>query len=222
MTSKVEKPTIKVVKRKGKSTAGIPAKPRAMHGTEKQPRKYKTKPQPGFIPANALPKGAQLWKLANFKHPPVHFPKGAEQLKAAAAEYFQWCVDNPLVEGQLVAYKGTGSVVNVPKLRAFTYSGLCLFLGIHKQTWVNWRTGASRPELQEACEWIDNIMNEQKFTAGAAGLLNAGIISRDLGLADKTEITGLNGGAVETITLTMTAEEAAEKYRQTRDQTDDK
>ncbi len=38
----------------------------------------------------------------------------------------------------------------------------------------------------------------QKFEGAAADLLNANIISRELGLADRQEHTGKDGGAIET------------------------
>ena len=41
------------------------------------------------------------------------------------------------------------------------------------------------------------IIRTQKFAGAAADLLNANIIARDLGLADKNEVTGKDGGPVE-------------------------
>ncbi|QHJ76986.1 MAG: hypothetical protein [Caudoviricetes sp.] len=205
-----------------KKTDGIPVKPKLKHGGKKL-REVKPKPQPeGFTPANAVKKGEQLWKLANYKSRFQHFPEGSAQLIEAAAEYFQWCVDHPLYETQLIAYQGVGVLKEVPKVRAFTYSGLFLYLGITSKSYWQWQHGEARPDLYDACKWIDEAMREQKFTAASAGLLNAGLIARDLGLAEKTEVTGANGGPVETITTTMTPEEAAERYRQTREQLDDK
>ena len=57
----------------------------------------------------------------------------------------------------------------------------------------------------------------QKFTAAAAGFLNAAIIARDLGLAEKHEVAGPGGGPLQTVTTEMTPAEAAEAYARTRD-----
>ena len=45
---------------------------------------------------------------------------------------------------------------------------------------------------------MEEIIRQQKFEGAAANLLNANIIARDLGLADKAEITGRDGGPIET------------------------
>jgi hypothetical protein len=48
---------------------------------------------------------------------------------------------------------------------------------------------------------IENVIYSQKFTAAAAGLLNANIIARELGLADKQDVTN------KTITVTIQDED---------------
>jgi hypothetical protein len=40
---------------------------------------------------------------------------------------------------------------------------------------------------------VDEIIRTQKFQGAAADLLNPNIIARDLGLSEKSEITGANG-----------------------------
>ena len=62
-----------------------------------------------------------------------------------------------------------------------------------------------------------DAIREQKFVGAAADFLNASIISRDLGLADKREISGPNGGPIEEVTTEMTPEQAAEVYARMRD-----
>ena len=47
---------------------------------------------------------------------------------------------------------------------------------------------------------MDEIIRTQKFEGASADLLNPNIIARDLGLADKSELTGAGGGAIETVT----------------------
>jgi hypothetical protein len=79
-------------------------------------------------------------------------------------------------------------------MRAMTIEGLCIFLDIEQRTWLNYTKREDFiPVTSRACE----IIRTQKFAGAAADLLNANIIARDLGLADKNELTGKDGGALE-------------------------
>lgn len=121
-----------------------------------------------------------------------------DELREAAAQYFDWCEANPLEEEQLFHYQGSVSSESLTKMRAFTWTGLASFLGISNGTLQAYR---SREEFATLMEIVADIIYTQKFEGAAAGLLNANIVSRDLGLADRNELSGVNGGplAVETI-----------------------
>jgi len=57
---------------------------------------------------------------------------------------------------------------------------------------------------------IEAVIKSQKFQGAAAGLLNANIIARDLGLADKSDFDHKSSDGTmtpRTIVTTMTAEE---------------
>ena len=168
--------------------------------------------------SNPFGKTNQFWKARSRhgRHP--KFPEGdegARMLLEACEDYFEWCVANPLKEDKVFAYEGATYHDEVDKLRAFTLNGLTLFIDVSDQTWRDWR--ANRPDLLGVISWAEKTIRDQKFVAAAAGLLNANIISRDLGLADRTEISGPGGGPVQSITKEMTAEEAADLYAQTRE-----
>lgn len=115
----------------------------------------------------------------------------AEQLWHAACEYFDWNADNPLFESKAFAYEGVVSIEPIPKMRAMTLSGLCMFIDVSFQTWTEWR--ANRPDLAEAIARIEAVIYRQKFEGAAADLLNQAIIARDLGLAEKREVTSPDG-----------------------------
>jgi hypothetical protein len=134
-----------------------------------------------------------------------------------AERYFAWCVDNPILEEKLVPRRNARPYREVIKRpRAFTAAGLCVFLGINQAQWQEWlRDDEGR--MYETAHRIKAVMYEQKFTHAAVDMMNASIISRDLGLAEKTEISGAGGGAIETINSDMTPEEAADWYARTRD-----
>lgn len=66
---------------------------------------------------------------------------------------------------------------------------------ISQQAWSEYK---QRQGFGEITARIDDVIRSQKFAGAAADLLNANIIARDLGLADKSELTGRDGGPIET------------------------
>lgn len=119
-----------------------------------------------------------------------------EQLWSACVEYFEWNADHPLYEDKLVSYQGVTTHEPVAKMRAMTIGGLCLFLDISEEAWRGWKTEGHkiyRPDLVAVISRAENVLRKQKFEGAAADLLNANIIARDLGLADKAELTGKDG-----------------------------
>lgn len=126
----------------------------------------------------------QFWKLATNPGRKRIF-ETPDDLWKSAAEYFQWCDDNPL---ESVEYYGKDATrCDVPKMRAYTWSGLELFLGIDSLR--EYRNNPSYKEFSQIVGMIEKIIYTQKFEGAAAGLLNQNIIARDLGLVDKSEIT---------------------------------
>jgi hypothetical protein len=122
-------------------------------------------------------------------------------LWTACQEYFAWVEENPLMEARIIAFQGAATHVPVAKMRAMTISGLCIFLDIGRRTWDEYRI---RQDFLPVCSHVEQIIREQKFTGAAADLLNANIIARDLGLADRQEHTGKGGGPIETVDLSDT------------------
>ncbi len=117
-----------------------------------------------------------------------------EQLFEQAVEYFKWVDAHPLKEQALFHYKGMVKSHSADKMRPYTRKGLATFLGVTEQTLLNWK---AYPHLTEVMEFIEQIIYTQKFEGAAANLLNGNIISRELGLADKREVTGKDGGPLE-------------------------
>ena len=139
------------------------------------------------------PKGNQFWKArsSHGRTPTFADPK---QLWEACVEYFEWVEDNPLYEAKPFAYQGEVTVENVAKMRAMTIDGLCIFLDIDDETWRRYR---KKDDFCGVVARVDKIIRTQKFGGAAADLLNANIIARDLGLADKSELTGKDGAPIE-------------------------
>jgi hypothetical protein len=126
-------------------------------------------------------------------------------LWSACVEYFDWIEANPLYEDHLVTFQGMAKHEPVAKMRAMTISGLCIFLDINVATWREYREREGFPAVTSR---VDEVIRTQKFQGAAADLLNPNIIARDLGLADKTELTGKDGGPMQTIAMTSTEFEA--------------
>jgi hypothetical protein len=142
----------------------------------------------------AAPAGNEFWKQRS-SHGRKPIFASAEQLETACDEYFTWVEANPLYEAQAFAYQGTVTVHELSKMRAMTLAGLCIFLDIDRATWADY---AAREDFFLVTTRVDDIIRTQKFAGAAAGLLNANIIARDLGLADKSEFTGKDGGPIAT------------------------
>lgn len=134
----------------------------------------------------AAPKGNRFWEARSSHGRKPIFATPAD-LWDACAEYFAWVEDNPLWEAKLTSYQGENKVEKLPKMRAMTIGGLCIFLDISHQTWCEY---GKREDFIEVCTRVEGIIRDQKFSGAAAELLNPSIIARDLGLADKKEHTG--------------------------------
>ena len=127
-------------------------------------------------------KGSQFWKMRATHGPKLIFDD-PNKLYEACVEYFEWVEDNPLRSEKVGFSQGDTCRAEIEHIRAMTSSGLSAFLGITHKTLIQWKK--ERDDLSPVIEWAEGIIWEQKFSGAAAGLLNAQIISRELGLADK-------------------------------------
>ena len=142
-----------------------------------------------FLPGN------RAWEKRSSAGPNPKF-ETPEQLWSACVEYFEWVEETPLWEDKVMSAGGVPVHTPVAKMRAMTIGGLCLFLDVDRTTWEEWRS--SRPDLSRIITRAEQVIYQQKFSGAAADLLNANIIARELGLAEKSELSGPNGGAIET------------------------
>lgn len=130
----------------------------------------------------AAPTGNEFWKLRS-KHGRDKLFESPEALWEAACEYFQWCEDNPLMELDWVGKDG--NQVERPKMRAFTWTGLEVFLDVYSLR--DYKKNPDYKDFSQIITRIEAIIYNQKFTGAAAGFLNPNIIARDLGLVDKQQ-----------------------------------
>lgn len=159
-----------------------------------------------FMPGN------KFWEARSSHGPKPKFTS-PDDLWEACVEYFEWVEDNPLWEEKGFAFQGVVTKERFAKMRAMTIGGLCLFLDIDETTWRDWKS--SRSDLSPIITRVEQVIRDQKFAGAAADLLNPNIIARDLGLVEKREHTGPNGGPIRTVNSEMTPQEAAEAYAAT-------
>ncbi|MEE9223051.1 MAG: terminase small subunit [Nitrosomonadaceae bacterium] len=147
------------------------------------------------------PKGNKLWELRKISGRPLIYKKPINLWNACVA-YFEWCDNNKIPEQKVFSNNGKCHVKTVKHIRAMTYQGLCVHLGISKKTWDLYR---ERDDFIPIVQQVENIMFEQKFSGAAAGMLNANIIARELGLADKQDntISAPDGGPVQVQSITF-------------------
>lgn len=134
------------------------------------------------------PKGNSFWKLRS-THGRKPIFETPEKLWDACEQYLEAVENNPLTAAELVKYQGEAKIATVPKMRAMTIAGLCIYLDISQDTWFEY---CKRKDYAEVTTRVDQIIRDQKFCGAAAELLNPNIIARDLGLRDKQdhEMTG--------------------------------
>jgi len=134
------------------------------------------------------PKGNQFWKNRS-KHGRDKLFATADLLWKAAIEYFQWCDENPLIA---VEYNSKDAIkCEVPKMRAYTLSGLCVYLDCNSAYFRTFKANLNdeNKDFYTVIARIEEIMDTQKFEGAASGLLNANIIARSLGLSEKVDNT---------------------------------
>lgn len=134
------------------------------------------------------PKGNQFWKNRT-KHGRDKLFESPEILWEEAATYFDWCDEHPLMSTEI--YGKDAIECKVPKMRAYTWSGLEVYLNVSDLK--NYRTQPQYKDFFPVLTRIEQIIFTQKFEGAAAGFLNANIIARDLQLRDNQDIT--TGGA---------------------------
>jgi hypothetical protein len=120
-----------------------------------------------------------------------------DTLWAACCEYFAWMDSRPIYETRPFQYLGVVDLVQVPHRRPYTLTGLNVFLNTSIYMWTSYKRDRG-PEFAAVVERVESIMFTQKFEGAAANFFNANIIARELGLRDRQEISGADGGPIET------------------------
>lgn len=109
--------------------------------------------------------------------------KTSSDLQKAVTEYFDWAAKNNLIEQKAFSYQGDSWNHNIERPRVFNIKGLVVFLGIAER---QWKELAKDPEFTDVCDWAEAVIYQQKFELAASNMLNANLIARDLGIAERS------------------------------------
>lgn len=101
--------------------------------------------------------------------------------------YFDYVKENPLQEHKVFQFQGGIVDGELTKPRAMTITGMCVHIGCNRSTWEEYR---KREGFDVVCSLVDDIIYTQKVELAAADMLNAGFISKEIGLREKIEQTG--------------------------------
>lgn len=187
-----------------RSAEGLPTRPKKKVKPKK--RYPKKGPRPGNHKGGAAI-GNKFHLLAQFFKKPKSLTP--QELLDGAIAYFQWVDANPLLRNEVIkSGDQIGRQVSAEIGRPYTVGGLCMYLGISEQTFLNYSEAIGYQEYFEVSAAIRQAIKTQKFEGAAVGIFNPAIIARDLGLVDKQErdIGNKNGIPFQTENKTLTAE----------------
>lgn len=148
----------------------------------------------------AAPPNNQFWKLRASHGRDMIF-SSPTILWEACCEYFEATDKRKWYKTEFHGKDATEC--SVPVETPYTWTGLYLFLDIHHDTWSEYE---KREDFTAICTRVRSILYTQKFEGAAVGAFHPMIISRDLGLADKTENKNENTGIVK-ITMRLGGED---------------
>lgn len=136
----------------------------------------------------AAQSGNKLWMLRH-KHGRNTLFSTPELMWEAACDYFKWCDNHPWEKEEAVKSGPlAGKTVKVPTQTPYSINGFLIYIGAGRSYWSQFK-GANHEDFKEVIERIEMIIETQQFEGAVVGAFNANIISRKLGLHDKTEIT---------------------------------
>ena len=144
---------------------------------------------------------------------PLHYtPK---QLAEKFEEYIKWCEENVMeFEEEESGYNHQGSVGKRKRTyqhRLISVHGFLVFIGKTSRWWGELSNGKQGERFSVVKENITAYCEDYQKEMAAAGVFNANIISRLLGLADKKELTG------ESINIIVNSQEEKEKLESMKD-----
>lgn len=150
----------------------------------------------------AAPKGNKFYLLAEKKPGAPKMFKTPDDLWKAFTEYKQYTDDNPWIMYDVVKTgKDTGKLLPMPHQRPYTLMGFAVYLGTSFNTLYNYKE--KYKDFFNVYTRIDDECRTQKFQGASVGAFNANIIARDLGLADKKDLSSEDGSMSPKISINV-------------------
>lgn len=123
----------------------------------------------------------------------------------AAQSYFNWAMNNPILNNIPVVFRGVRSFATESKPRALSIRGFATYCGVSVKKIEKYRTMDGFDNVMDV---VDQIIYTQKFEYAAVNIMNPGLIARDLDISEKIDIGGgkrpvktINVNALSTDTL---------------------
>ena len=163
---------------------------------------------------NSISSNEPLWARRPRLGPYPYYEEPNE-LWLDCVSYFEWVEAHPVITIDVMKYAGESSLIHVPRPRPMTQLGLCVFLGIHRATWWDWRK--REQPFADVVATVEAVIYEQKFAGACVGLFNPALIARELGLMSREPDQPLLFAPEDLpmITADMSASVAADLYART-------
>lgn len=145
--------------------------------------------------------GNKLWKIRCTHGPDATFTD-SNKLWNSAVEYWEWCIDNPMIVTDYRGKDATPVKIKIPP--PFTIREFAVFCGRSESWWRNFKrtkTVENDPDMLTVIARIEDVMFTQKFRGAAIGRYKENLISRELGLRDAVDTDHTSKG--ESITPTI-------------------
>ena len=134
-----------------------------------------------YDPAN-LPASSGVRGFGSGKGSPRKI-KDADELKLEFELYMDYRDANPFVTHQPTVVRGVVQHVKKKHKSPYSITDFCLFLDITTQTWGNWRR--NHDDLKDMIAQIEEYIADHMLRGANAGVFNATLTSRILGIAER-------------------------------------
>lgn len=136
----------------------------------------------------------EYWEYRK-KHPPLGRPKKftPRSLWEKACEYFERTRNDCFYKQDFIrSGDSAGNIVELKQLRPYTWQGFENYLNetgvMYKLDDYRYNYEGRYEDFKGIIRAIDSVIYAQKIEGAAAGVFNANIIARELGLAEKSQI----------------------------------
>lgn len=158
---------------------GTKNKVRKLHALDGIPKGKKSK----LKNPTSFKVGNEEWMKANgFGQGREKVFETPQRLWDAFVDYAEWSKNNPLVNPG--NYKDK-------RMRVLTLMGFCVYVGVATSYLREFKSANRKDKTayMAVIHKIEEAVNHQAFGGASSGFFNANIISRHLGLVDKTDVT---------------------------------